>query len=82
MVSIYNEKNYANDVLRHGFISEVLPRLLGINGYVQIPTVKIKRNLPQLWYICQLAIKTNTSDKAWKLKPMNLAMILKRCKIT
>lgn len=51
-MSICNgKKNYANDVLRHGFISEVLPRLLGINGYVQIPTVKIKRNLPQLWYI-------------------------------
>lgn len=50
-MSICNEKKYANDVLRHGFISEVLPRLLGINGYVQIPTVKIKRNLPQLWYI-------------------------------
>lgn len=51
-MSICNEKKYANDVLRHGFISEVLPRLLGISGYVQIPTVKIKRNLPQLWYIC------------------------------
>lgn len=50
-MSICNEKNYANDVLRHGFISEVLPRLLGIGGYVQIPTVKIKRNLPQLWYM-------------------------------
>lgn len=50
-MSICNEKKYANDVLRHGFISEVLPRLLGISGYVQIPTVKIKRNLPQLWYI-------------------------------
>lgn len=52
-MSICNEKKYANDVLRHGFISEVLPRLLGISGYVQIPTVKIKRNLPQLWYIYQ-----------------------------
>lgn len=50
-MSICNEKKYANDVLRHGFISEVLPRLLGISGYVQIPTVKIKRNLPQLWYM-------------------------------
>lgn len=63
-MSICNEKKYANDVLRHGFISEVLPRLLGISGYVQIPTVKIKRNLPLLWYM-YTCMFTCTCTKIW-----------------
>ena len=38
---------YANDI-RHAFISAVMPRLLGINGYVQIPAGKNKRKSPLL----------------------------------
>lgn len=39
---------YANDNIRHAFISAVMPRLLGINGYVQIPAGKNKRKSPLL----------------------------------
>ena len=39
---------YANDIqfARHAFIKAVMLRLLGINGYVQIPTGKNKRKSP------------------------------------
>ena len=44
---------YANDI-RHAFIAAVTPRLLDINGYVQIPTGKNKRKSPLLWYMVNI----------------------------